>query len=102
MGFPAPLKSNLAADSWHFSPNTVHLPLLLILIENEFELQVDIRQRDQPGAGAAGRGMGSPGSSPLCPLPSLRVVFSPENPVGNADHGMLRMRAGEGWGWGRG
>lgn len=98
MGFPAPLKSNLAADSWHFSPNTVRLPLLLILIENELELQVDIRQQEQPGAGAVSKAMRSPGSSPLCPFPSLQVVFSPENPVGNADHGMLHVRAGEGWG----
>lgn len=96
MGFPAPLKSNLAADSWHFLPNTVRLPLLLILIENELELQVDIRQQDQPGA--VSKGMRSPGSSPLCPFPSLQVVFSSENPVGNADYGMLHVRAGEGWG----
>lgn len=33
VGLPAPLKSNLAADSWHFSPNTAHLSLPLILIE---------------------------------------------------------------------
>lgn len=72
----------------------MHLPLLLILIEKEFRFQVDIRQQDQAGAGAVEKGMGSPGSSPLCPFPSLQVVFSPENPVRNAGHGMLHVRAG--------
>lgn len=51
----------------------MRLPLFLILIENELELQVDIRQQDQPGA--VSKGMRSPGSSPLCPFPSLQVFL---------------------------
>lgn len=79
VGSTAPLKSNLAADSWHFSPNTVHLPLLLILIEKEFELQVDNRQttgsRTGQGLGLWIREWGHLDPAPSAPSPAFKWCF---------------------------